>query len=649
MTHEINTVKRGVYITGAQPVILRLLLRAVGLGLFAYMAYATLFGPYKTTVVHLAIFAATTLFISFMGRDRSPLRSRRVVQWILDIIAATAAVGSMLYLIIEYERVLNLWGSTYLTLADIWIGLLMALVALEAARRQSAVLALLGAIGATYMLFGDSLPGVFGHAGMDIQRFTYLVSYTSEGLFGTGLKVAATYLFMFMMFAATLQATKTGNFIIKLANAGLGRQTGGAAKGAMAASAGLGTMVGSSIGNVVATGSFTIPLMIKTGFKRHVAAAIETNTSEGAQLVPPIMGASAFIMAQLTGISYATIAMAAILPALLYYLSLYWVIHIESLKEGLHGLPENEISSVRESLSDGWHLLIAPVLLFYLLIVESYTASYASLIALVVALVAGFARNVTRVSLTKLLDHLDDGVKQAAAITALIISIGLLQAAIVATGLGPRLTEIILTISDGSLIITAILAVVAATLLGMGMPTPIAYLLLAMFAAPALIMAGAPKLGAHLFLFYFAIKSGSTPPIALVAMVAAGIAKANWWKTSVTAFIHSLPGFIVAFMFLYSEALLMQGSWSAIAMATLSASIGVFAMVAGIQGWCGDWISWPERMLLIGVAISMIRIGNPLTDAIGLLLVGGILTFHLLRKSNNLSLYPKTKKETKND
>lgn len=630
-------------IPAPQPVLA--VLRIVGLGLFAYMAYATLFGPYKTTVVHLAIFAAATLFIAFLGRERSSWRGLRLAQWALDVAMAAAAVGSMLYLIVEFERLLTLWGSTYLTDIDVWVGLTMIVVALEAARRQSIVLALLGTAGAAYMLFGNSLPGVFSHAGMDLQRFTYVVSYTSEGIFGTGLKVAATYLFMFMMFGATLQATKTGDFIMKLANAGLGRQTGGAAKGAMAASAGLGTMVGSSVGNVVATGSFTIPLMIRTGFKRHVAAAVETNTSEGAQLVPPIMGASAFIMAQLTGISYATIAVAAILPALLYYLSLYWVIHIEALKEGLSGLPESEIPSLRESLADGWHLLIAPVLLFYLLIVESYTASYASLIALAVALVVGSLRAVTRVPLSELIDRLDEGVKQAAAITALIISIGLLQAAIVATGLGPRLTEIILAVSDGSLIITALLAVVAATLLGMGMPTPIAYLLLAMFAAPALITAGAPKLGAHLFLFYFAIKSGSTPPVALVAVVAAGIARANWWKTSVTAFVHSLPGFIVAFMFLYSEALLMQADWTVILLTAVTASVGVFAMAAGIQGWCGDWVGWPERALLVGAAVSMINPGN-LTDLVGLLLVGGILAFRLMRKGENPALPPNPTKET---
>jgi TRAP transporter 4TM/12TM fusion protein len=622
-----------------QSAFLRRLLRVIGLGLFAYMAYATLFGPYKTTVVHLAIFAAAALFIAFMGRERSPATVRRRFEWGLDIIAAAAALGTMIYLIVEFERLLNLWGSTYLTRLDIWIGCVMVAVALEAARRQSIVLALLGLAGVAYMLYGSYLPGVFAHAGMDVRRFAYMVAYTTEGLFGTGLQVSATYLFMFMMFGAVLQATKTGEFIISLSNAALGRQTGGAAKGAMAASAGLGTVVGSSVGNVVATGSFTIPLMIRTGFKRHVAAAVETNTSEGAQLVPPIMGAGAFIMAQLTGIAYADIALAAILPAMLYYFSLYWVIHIEALKQGLHGLPEEEIPSARESLRNGWHLLIAPCLLFWLLIVEAYTPAYAALIAMGVALVAGFARAGTRISLTELLTYLDDGVRQAAGITALVISIGLLQAAIVATGLGPRLTEIILAISDGSLIVTAVLSVVAATLLGMGMPTPIAYLLLAMFAAPALIAAGAPKLGAHLFLFYFAIKSGSTPPVALVAVVAAGIARANWWRTSITAFVHSLPGFIVAFMFLYSGALLMQGSWHVIILAAISAAVGVFALAAGIQGWCGDWITWPERAALLAAAISLINPGH-LTDLAGLAIVTAILAFRLTRMQAKQESHP---------
>lgn len=595
-------------------------LTAVGMLIFAYMAYATLFGPYKTTIVHLALFACAMLCIAFLDRTRSDQQVMRSVQWGLDATFAAATIVTMGYVIVNFERLINLWGSSYLTGTDVAIGVAIIVISLEAARRHSTILFALGVFGVVYMLYGAYFPGVMQHAGMDLKRIIYLTAYTTEGFFGTGLSVAASYLFMFMMLGSALQATRTGDFIMKVANATTGRQVGGAAKSAMVASAGLGTMVGSSVGNVVTTGTFTIPLMIRTGFRPHVAAAVETNTSEGAQLVPPILGAAAFIMAQLTGIPYATIAVAAILPAVLYYLSLYCVVHFEARKAGLAGIPEDEIPSLRQSFADGWHLLVAPAVLFYLLIVESYTPSYASLIAIGIAMVCGLARSVSRMPFRAILDQFDSGARQAAAITALIVSIGLLQAAIVTTGLGPRIADIILSVSDGSLLMTAILAVVAATLLGMGMPTPIAYLLLAMFTAPALTAAGAPLLGAHLFLFYFAIKSGSTPPVALVAVVAAGIARANWWSTAVTAFVHSLPGFIVAFMFLFSPALLLQGDPMTVALSACSAAIGVFAMAAAVQGWCAGRINWIERALLAAAAISLINPGY-LTDIVGVAVV----------------------------
>ncbi len=595
-------------------------LTAVGMLIFAYMAYATLFGPYKTTIVHLALFACAMLCIAFLDRTRSDQQVMRSVQWGLDATFAAATIVTMGYVIVNFERLINLWGSSYLTGTDVAIGVAIIVISLEAARRHSTILFALGVFGVVYMLYGSYFPGVMQHAGMDLKRIIYLTAYTTEGFFGTGLSVAASYLFMFMMLGSALQATRTGDFIMKVANATTGRQVGGAAKSAMVASAGLGTMVGSSVGNVVTTGTFTIPLMIRTGFRPHVAAAVETNTSEGAQLVPPILGAAAFIMAQLTGIPYATIAVAAILPAVLYYLSLYCVVHFEARKAGLAGIPEDEIPSLRQSFADGWHLLVAPAVLFYLLIVESYTPSYASLIAIGIAMVCGLARSVSRMPFRAILDQFDSGARQAAAITALIVSIGLLQAAIVTTGLGPRIADIILSVSDGSLLMTAILAVVAATLLGMGMPTPIAYLLLAMFTAPALTAAGAPLLGAHLFLFYFAIKSGSTPPVALVAVVAAGIARANWWSTAVTAFVHSLPGFIVAFMFLFSPALLLQGDPMTVALSACSAAIGVFAMAAAVQGWCAGRINWIERALLAAAAISLINPGY-LTDIAGVAVV----------------------------
>lgn len=596
----------------------------VGLVLLCYMAYATIYGPYKTTFVHLAIFALCSFVALFLDSIIQNIRSKFGILKNFSLLVASVSVLG--YFIIEFERLINLWGSTYLSSWDILLGGLFVIICIEASWRQSLVLGTLAVTSCLYMLFGDYLPGVFSHAGMDFERFIYIVVYTSEGLFGTGLKVAATYLFMFVILGSVLRVTKTGDFMIDMANGLLGSKVGGAAKGAMAASAGLGTIVGSSIGNVLATGTFTIPLMKRTGFEPHVAAAVETNTSEGAQLVPPILGASAFIMAQLTGIPYEVIALAAVVPASLYYLSLYSVVHIEALKHNISGLPEEEIPSIKKTFTRGWHLLVAPISLFYLLLVGSYTVTFASLIAIFIAVFFGLLRKHTRFSVKELIIFLSEGLSQSARITALVISIGLIQAAIVATGLGPRLTDIILDFSNGSLLMTASLTVVAATVLGMGMPTPITYLLLAMFAAPALIECGSTVLSAHLFLFYFAIKSGSTPPVALVAVVAASIAEANWFRTAMTAFIHSLPGFAVAFMFLYQPALLFDGTSDEIFFAILKATLAVLAITSGIQGWLLSWLSLGERLVLI---LSGIAVFNELLtiNLVGFILISAIFFF----------------------
>ena len=606
---------------------------AVGIILFCYMAFATIFGPYKTTFVHLALFALLSFIILFLDSMAVRQNSRKKVAFDFGLLLASAI--PLIYFILDFERLINLWGSTYLSMTDLLLASIFVLVCIEASRRQSYMLGALAILACLYMLFGNFLPGVFGHAGMDFGRFIYIVVYTSEGLFGTGLKVAATYLFMFMILGSVLRVSKTGDFMIDVANSVLGARTGGAAKGAMAASAGLGTIVGSSIGNVVATGTFTIPLMKSTGFQPHVAAAVETNTSEGAQLVPPILGASAFIMAQVTGISYEIIVLAAIIPAALYYISLYSVVHIEALRHGIKGLPEDKIPSFKEKFAAGWHLLIAPIVLFCLLLIGSYTVTFASLAAIFIAVACGLARKSTKFGFKKLIKFASEGLSQSAQITALVISIGLIQASIVATGLGPRLTDIILGLSDGSLLMTAGLTVVAATVLGMGMPTPITYLLLAMFAAPALVECGASVLAAHLFLFYFAIKSGSTPPVALVAVVAASIAEAHWFRTAITAFTHSLPGFAVAFMFLYEPGLLFEGDYSVIFFVFVKAVIAVIAITYAIQGWCGGWVSWFSRAVLASAGLAIFN-ENLYANLFGVAAIVSIFSFQYLQNSASI-------------
>jgi TRAP transporter 4TM/12TM fusion protein len=582
-------------------------LSALAIAFAAYMIYATFFGPYKTTLVHHALFLIVMMVIYFLDQREAMTQGygwgRRLYDWLFAALV-TVSAG---YLILDFERLINLWGAMFLTPLDLAAGVGMVLVVLEAARRQSFAFFLLSLLSALYVMLGQYLPGVLQHPGMEFDRFIYLTAYTEEGIFGSGLAVAASYLFMFMLLSSALHATKTGDFMIQLANAGTGTRVGGPAKGAMFASAGLGTMVGSSIANVVSTGAFTIPLMKRVGFKPHVAGGIEVVVSEGSQLMPPVMGAGAFLMAELTGIPYASIALAAFLPAILYYVSTYLVIHIEALKMGIGGLSRDEVPDARQVLKDGWHLLVSPVVLLYLLMVENYTAGYAGIIAIVVALIIALVRRYSRYTWRDFINVFDDGVRQSAAVTGLVAAIGIVQQAMVTTGLGGRLADIILAASFGDPLLTALLVVVAATILGMGMPTPIAYLLLALFAAGAMEQAGFSKLASHLFIFYFAIKSGSTPPVAVVAVVAASIAKANWWKTGVVAFYYSLPGFVVAFMFLYSPALLFQGPWWEIALLFACAVVGVLGIAGTLQGWFGGWLTWPERAVLLLASLALVH------------------------------------------
>ncbi len=600
-------------------------LSGLGLGLFAYMLYATLYNPFATRVQHLALYLLGVLIIYFLKDIGNPERSRKLQ--ILDMVLAAASAVTLIYHMANFDRIVNSWGAMFLTNADLVAAGVLALLILEAARRQSLSFVLLSVACILYIIFGAQLPGILGHPGMDLRRFLYLTAYTSEGVFGVGLEVAVSYLFMFILLSSAMEKTKTGEFIIGLCNAGFGHRAGGPAKSSVVASGALGSFVGSPIGNVVTTGTFTIPLMKRTGYPAHKAGAIETVSSEGAQILPPVMGAGAFLMAEFTGIPYATIALAATIPALLYFVSVFTVVHIEARRMGLTGLDRSELPSAREVFRDGWHLLVAPLLLLYLLLVEKFTPAYAGMICLGAAVAVAMLRKTSRLNLRGLFEMVDDGVRRAAVITALLTSIGFIQQAMVTTGLGPRLTEVILVFSDGSMLVTLLLAVVVATLVSMGTPASVSYVLLALFVAPALTTSGVSLLGAHLFLFYFAIKSGSTPPVAVVAVVAAAIAEANWWKTAVTAFLYSIPGFLIAFQFAYNPALLFDGSWFDIVLSTGSALIGVIAIAAGLQGWCSHMLfgplGWLLRVMLIGGAFLLVQHGL-ITDILGLAMTVGV-------------------------
>ncbi len=566
----------------------------------AYLFYATVFGPYKTTMVHRAIFLAAMLII-FFGSSK-PLGKGRLaltVDWLI-IALSTFALG---YMVVNWEEIISAIGATYLTRLQISLGFIIILVVLEAVRRMNLVLFFLAIGGMVYTLYGNYLPGLLGHAGMDFDRFVYLTAYSHEGIFGLGTAVAATYLFMFMLFSTTLQETGAGEFFMKFANAFVGRTRGGPAKCAVVASGLTGTMIGSSIGNVVTVGTLTIPMMKKMGFKPDTAAAIEVLSSEGAQLMPPVMGVGAFMMAELTGIPYAKIALAAVIPAVLYYTSAYVVVDMESAKLGLKGMPN--VERFITILGQGVQFFIPIGLLFYLLLGAGFTATFAGLLSVLMVIATNQIRKGTRVSTKRVLSIFDKGTRISGEMTALIATLGIIQQAFIVTGLGPRMSDILVTMAGNNPTGVLVMSMVISIILGMGMPTPIAYLLTAIFVAPALVDVGFPLLAAHLFLFYFAIKSGSTPPVAVVAVVAAAIAESDWWKTGWRAFWYSLPGFFVAYAFVFKPAYLLQGSPITIVLTFVSGFIGTAGIAIAIQRHLFLKMKLWEITLLAGGSLSM--------------------------------------------
>jgi TRAP transporter 4TM/12TM fusion protein len=607
--------------------IIQKILTGLAVLLSLFVAYTTVYGPYRTTIVFLVIFLGASFTLYFL-KDEGIVP----IPWpkrIVNYLCVVGTLGAVVHIMADLDRILASWGADYLTTGDMVFGIILVLVVLEAARRESFGFFVLSVIAILYILYGNVLPGLLGQPGMSIRNFVYLTSYTSEGIFGIGLEVTATYLFMFMLLSAAMEETKTGTFIIDLCNAYVGKSIGGALKSCVLASACMGTMIGSSIGNVVTTGTFTIPLMKRTGMPDYKAGAVETVASEGSQFLPPVMGAGAFIMAELTGIPYVDIAVAALIPALLYFLSLFAVVHVEARKLGLRPLHGDEIPNAKQVFRDFWHLLLAPLALFYLLMVKGYTPGYSGLVAVVIALIVAMLRKGTRFNTRQFVAVFANGARSSARIAALITAVGFIQQAIVTTGLGAHFTTLILTETGGTVIVTLIIAVIIATLLGMGMPTPIAYILLALFVAPAMEKVGIPVLATHLFLFYFAIKSGSTPPVAVVAVVAAGIAGANWWKTGIWAFLYSLPGFVVAFMFVYSPPLLMHGAWYDIAIAIVTAVIGVIGIAVALQGWWNHHLNLVERILIGAGSICLIDANLWVTLAGILLTVVGAGVIHM--------------------
>ena len=539
-----------------------------------------------------------------------------------DLALAICGAAVAIYLITIYGTLMR--NSTGTPFAPIGISLAaVAGVALimELTRRVAGLaLVVISLVFLAYVFTGQHLPGFLNTPVIEWPRFFSQV-YTDAGILGPTTAVSSTYIILFIIFAAFLQASKVGEYFVNFAFAIAGRSRGGPAKVAIFASGLMGMINGTSAGNVVATGSLTIPLMKKVGYRRKTAGAVEAAASTGGQIMPPIMGAGAFIMAEITGIPYTEIAIAAVIPAILYFASIFFMVDFEAAKLGMRGMRDDELPRLKDMMRKVF--LFLPIIMLIVALFLGYSVIRAGIYATIAAAVVSWL-TPHRMGVRAVARAFELAGIMSIQIIAVCACAGIIVGVISLTGVGARFSNLLLGLAATSQLLAMVFAMAIAILLGMGMPTTAAYAVAASVVAPGLVQLGVPVLTAHFFVFYFAVVSAITPPVALASYAAAGISGANPMETSMASFKIGIAAFVVPFMFFYNAALLGDGSGLEIARALLTATAGVYLLSAGVQGWfVGARAAWFLRLGLIAAALFMIE-GGIVTDLMGIGLAGAV-------------------------
>ncbi|MGB1025714.1 MAG: TRAP transporter permease, partial [Rhodospirillaceae bacterium] len=512
----------------------------------------------------------------FHKRDRSGLSAP-------DVVLSICGFAVAAYLITIYGTLMrNSTGTPFAPIGISIAALSGTMLIMELTRRVAGMaLVVIAGVFLGYVFLGHNLPGFLSSPDITWERFFSQV-YTDAGILGPTTAVSSTYIILFIIFAAFLQASKVGDYFVNFAFAAAGRARGGPAKVAIFASGLMGMINGTSAGNVVATGSLTIPLMKKVGYHKKTAGAIEAAASTGGQIMPPIMGAGAFIMAEITGIPYSEIAIAAVIPAILYFLSIYCMVDFEAAKMGMRGMRDDEIPKLAVLARQVY--LFIPILILIFALFMGYSVIRAGTLAIAAAAVVSWLTPY-RMGPRAVIKAFDIAGNMSIQIIAVCACAGIIVGVISLTGVGARFSNLLLGLAEASQLLALFFAMCISILLGMGMPTTAAYAVAASVVAPGLVELGIPALTAHFFVFYFAVVSAITPPVALASYAAAGISGANPMETSVASFKVGIAAFIVPFMFFYNSALLMDGDTFKVIIALFTAIFGVFLLSSGIQGW----------------------------------------------------------------
>lgn len=573
---------------------------AIALSLFQlYTAGISPIAAIYQRSIHLVLIMAMAFAIlpcfKSIPKDKTVFR-------ILDVVLVILAFVIGAYIWIEFDNIIERQGDW--TRTDMVMGVIALMLVLEATRR--AIGLFMSAIAVVFLLyayFGPYMPDLLAHKGYSVERIVTTLYLTTEGIWGLPTGVAATFVFVFILFGAFLERTGGGDFFIDLAYSITGRMTGGPAKTAVIASGFMGSVSGSAVANVVTTGAFTIPMMKKVGYRPHVAGAIEAAASTGGQLMPPIMGAGAFLMAEFTNTSYLYIIKIAFIPAVLYYMTVIFFVHFEAKKEGFVPIPKDRLPNLGRTLNNGLHFLI-PVGILVFVLIRNYSPMRAGFIAVVATIGAAMLRKATRLGFKDIIKALETGAKSAVMVSAACGCAGIIVGCVSLTGLGLKFSSLVVSLSAGSPFLAIALIGAASLVLGMGLPVTASYIVLVILAGPALMDLGLPLIVAHMVVFWYSQDANVTPPVSLASFAGAGIAKASPMRTGFSSWKIAKGLYIIPIVMAYRP-LLGNGATGEVVLTILLTALGLIAFTSAMERYLFAKLGWPEVILTGGASLAM--------------------------------------------
>lgn len=622
-------IRNTKYLKGLSSLILLILASFICL-FHIYITISTSIGVMQVRVIHVFSLMAIWYVMKYISNEKKIFKS-------VDILIICLIIALFIYFMIgtipDALREKGVWGINYI---DVVAGTLLIILVLEVSRESIGLaLPIIAVVFLAYAFLGPYLPNVIAHRGYNLKYITNYISWTNEGVFGIPIGASVSFVVLYIIFGELLDKFGAGKFFIDIAYALTGKMKGGPAEAAVLSSAMMGSINGSAVANVVTTGTFTIPLMKKVGYSKEYAGAVEAVASTGGQILPPVMGVAAFVMADLTGIPYSHIVLAGIFPGLLYYISLGAAVYFEAGRLGIEPDKNEKLQKVKEILKSGYYYFIPIIILITCLLIFKFSASYSGFFAIVSILIIGIIKVIItdhRFPWKELKEASLHAAKSAVPVAIACASAGIVIGIVSMTGLGVRFAQIVFDVSNGNLFLMLFMTMIACIILGMGLPSTAAYVIAATVAAPALLKAGISPIASNLFVFYFAIISFITPPVAMSAYAASGIADSDAMKTGVQAFKLGIAGFIIPYMFVYYPGLLIVDSpFFSSLYALIIALSSVILIATSFEGWFNKNLKPPIRLIMFMLGCAML-IPNLILNISGIILTISIFVYLKYRK-----------------